>query len=182
MIIRKIAAVGIAASLLLGTSACGFMSPIASIEAYAPSDGAQVDLETVKIRNFIYLTNGNGSEALFGSIVNSGADSTSLKLQYTDEASNEKREVAFNLLPGQKLDLGYNGNSALLIDLAGTAGKIANIFVIENNGTGQELRVPILDGTLAEYKEIFATLPGASSATEPTPAASEPAAEEESNH
>ena len=177
MIIRKIAAVGIAASLLLGTSACGFMSPTASLEVYAPSDG----LENVKVRNFIYLTNGNGSEALFGSIVNSGLESTTFKIQYTEEASSEKREVAFNLLPGQKLDLGYNGNSALVIDLAGTPGKIANIFVIEGNGTGKEIRVPILDGTLAEYKEIFATLPGAATSTEPSAEPTEPAAEE-SNH
>lgn len=182
MIIRKIAAVGIAASLLLGTSACGFMSPTASLEVYAPSDGAQIDLENVKVRNFIYLTNGNGGEALFGSIVNSGLESTTFKIQYTEEASSEKREVAFNLLPGQKLDLGYNGNSALVIDLAGTPGKIANIFVIEGNGTGKEIRVPILDGTLAEYKEIFATLPGAATSTEPSAEPTEPAAEEESNH
>ncbi len=177
MIIRKFAAVGIAASLLLGTSGCGFMSPIASIEVYAPSDGAQINLENVKVRNFIYLTNGNGGEALFGSIVNSGATATTFKIQYTDEASAKKREVAFSLLPGQKLDLGYNGNSALIIDLAGKAGQIANIFVIEANGTGKEIRVPIMDGTLAEYKELVASLPGSSS-IEPSPEATEPAAEE----
>jgi hypothetical protein len=114
--------------------------------------------------------------------VNSGLESTTFKIQYTEEASSEKREVAFNLLPGQKLDLGYNGNSALVIDLAGTPGKIANIFVIEGNGTGKEIRVPILDGTLAEYKEIFATLPGAATSTEPSAEPTEPAAEEESNH
>ena len=61
MAIRKFVAVAIAASVLLGTAGCTFTNPIASRIDYAPADGSQVDLETVKVRNFVYLTNGTVS-------------------------------------------------------------------------------------------------------------------------
>ena len=44
MNIRKIATVAVAASLMLGTTGCTFVSPIASRIEYAPSDGSQVTL------------------------------------------------------------------------------------------------------------------------------------------
>ena len=120
MAISKFAAVAIAASMLVGTTGCTFTSPIASQIDYAPADGSQVDLETVKVRNFVYLTNGTVS-ALAGSIVNPGLETKTLKISYTDAALNEAKDVTFTVNPGQKLDLGYNGGQALAINLGGKA-------------------------------------------------------------
>ena len=89
MAIRKYAAVAIAAALVFGTAGCTFTSPVATRQAYSPSDGGQVNLETVKARNFIYLSNGTQA-ALFGSLVNSGLQDAEVHLQYTDAKLNEK--------------------------------------------------------------------------------------------
>jgi hypothetical protein len=140
LFIRKFAAVGIATALLLGTSACGAVTPIASLETYAPSDGVEATFESIKVRNFIYLSDGQGNGALFGSVVNSGLAAATLKLQYTD---------------GQKRDLGYNGSTPLAIKLAGKPGQTAEVWVAEGSNAGVALNVPILDGTLAEYESLL---------------------------
>jgi hypothetical protein len=156
MAISKFAAVTIAASMLLGTGGCTFMSPVASRIEYAPADGSQVDLETVKIRNFVYVTNGNVS-AISGSIVNPGLEPKTVVIQYTDAAVNESKEVSFSVNPGQRIDLGYNGGQALAINLGGKAGGVVRINVTEGSVT-EEMRVPVLDGTFEFYKPVIDSL------------------------
>jgi len=156
MAISKFAAVTIAASMLLGTSGCTFISPVASRIEYAPADGSQVDLETVKIRNFVYVTNGTVS-AISGSIVNPSLEPKIVRIQYTDAAVNEAKEVTFTVNAGQRIDLGYNGGQALAIDLGGKAGGIVRINVSEGSVT-EEMRVPVLDATFEFYKPIIDSL------------------------
>lgn len=156
MAIRKFAAVAIAASLLIGTTGCTFTSPVASRIDYAPADGSQADLESIKVRNFVYLTNGTQA-ALSGSIVNSGLEAKTLKISYTDAAVSEQKEVTFTVNPGQKLDLGYNGGKALAINLGGKAGDIVTIKLTEG-AVSADLNVPVLDGTFDFYKPILDSL------------------------
>ena len=156
MAISKFAAVTIAASMLLGTSGCTFISPVASRIEYAPADGSQVDLETVKIRNFVYVTNGTVS-AISGSIVNPSLEPKIVRIQYTDAAVNEAKEVTFTVNAGQRIDLGYNGGQALAINLGGKAGGIVRINVSEGSVT-EEMRVPVLDATFEFYKPIIDSL------------------------
>lgn len=179
MNLRKFATVTIAASLMLGTTGCTFMSPIASRIEYAPSDGSQVTLKTVDARNFIYLSDGKGNAGLIGSLVNRSLTSTNVKLQFTDATSGEKKEAFFTLLPSQKLDFGYNGASALDFDLGGKPGEVVTVFVIAGDEAGRAMNVPVLDGTLSEYSEIFKSV--GASMPEPTSAPSEEPVVEE-NH
>jgi hypothetical protein len=160
MNIRKFATVAVAASLLLGTAGCTFMNPIASRIDYAPSDGTQVNFENVDARNFIYLSDGNGHAALFGSLVNRGIEATTVKLQYTDATSSEKKETSYTLLPQQKLDFGYNNTSPLQFNLGGKPGATVTVFVIAGSETGKAMNVPVLDGTLAEYSDLVKQLGG----------------------
>lgn len=156
MAIRKFVAVAIAASVLLGTAGCTFTSPVASKIDYAPADGSQADLETVKVRNFVYLTNGTVS-ALAGSIINPGLEAKTLTIAYTDAALNELKQVSFTVNPGQKLDLGFNGGQALAINLGGKAGDVVTIKVTEGSSS-QDLNVPVLDDTFDFYKPIIDSL------------------------
>lgn len=172
MNIRKFATVAVAASLLLGTAGCTFMNPIASRIDYAPSDGTQASLENVDARNFLYLSDGNGHAALFGSLVNRALESTSVKLQYTDAASGEKKEAFYTLLPQQKLDFGYNGASPLNFNLDGKPGQTVTVFVVAGTETGKAMSVPVLDGTLAEYSELVKQIGGSLPSAEPSATAS----------
>lgn len=151
---RKIAALALAAAVMLGTSGCNFISPVASLEVYSPSDGAQASFEDIKVRNFMYLVNTEGKGALFGSVVNSGLEATSFKLQYTD-AAGAKQDIAYTVAAGEKLDLGYGEGSAVALDIAPIqAGAILPIFAVAANEVGVQLNIPVLDGTLAEYRTL----------------------------
>jgi hypothetical protein len=156
MAVSKFAAVTIAASMLLGTAGCTFLNPVASRIEYAPADGSQVDLETVKIRNFVYVTNGTAS-AISGSIVNPSLEPKIVRIQYTDAAVNEAKEVTFTVNAGQRIDLGYNGGQALAINLGGKAGGVVRINVSEGSVT-EEMRIPVLDGTFEFYKPVIDSL------------------------
>jgi hypothetical protein len=155
--LRKFAIAAIAASVMLGTSACTFMSPVASRIVYAPADGHQVDLQSLKLRNFVYVTNGEKS-ALTGSIVNSGTTSSSLTITYTDAAVAENKTVTITVAAGQKLDLGYNGGSALGINLGGKAGDIVSIQVAEGSGEAVLFNIPVLDERFEYFKPAIDSL------------------------
>ena len=168
MNIRKFATVAVAASLLLGTAGCTFMNPIASRIEYAPSDGTQASLTNVDARNFLVLSDDKGNAALFGSLVNRGLDSTSVKLQYTDATSKETKQAFYTLLPAQKLDFGYNGTSPLNFNLGGKPGEVVSVWVSAGTENGKEMNVPVLDGTLAEYSDLVKQLGGSTPAVEPS--------------
>lgn len=159
MTLRKFAIAAIAASVMLGTSACTFISPVASRMEYTPADGTQVDLENLKLRNIVYVTDGSKS-ALTGSIVNTATTSSSLSIQYTDAAVAETKTVTITLAAGQKLDLGYNGGAALAIALGGNAGDIVTVQVAEGSGQSTELRIPVLDARFEYFKPAIDSLGG----------------------
>lgn len=158
MAIRKFAAVSIATALVFGTAGCTFMSPLASRIEYSPSDGSQVNLDSLRLRNFVYLTNGTVS-ALAGSIINAGDSEQAVTIEYTDAALNEKKSVSISVAAGQKLDLGFNGQPALNIDLGGKAGDIVRITVTDGVASPVELRIPVLDNTFDYYQSTIDSLP-----------------------
>jgi hypothetical protein len=51
-------ALGLSVAVLLGTTGCSLSGDVASMQQYTPSDGSQIDIGNVKLRNFIYLTDG----------------------------------------------------------------------------------------------------------------------------
>lgn len=149
--IRKFAAVAVAAGVMLGTAGCNMISHVATNDVYAPSDGAQVDVSDLRARNFLLLTDGTKS-ILIGSLVNGSANSISASLNYEDGGAKKTTQV--NLNGAQKFDLGYNGTAALPVASDLPAGAIFKIEIAVG-GEKQELRVPVLDGTLPEYKAIL---------------------------
>lgn len=155
MSIRKVATIALAAAITLGTAGCTFVSPIASLDVYAPSEGSQVDLGDVKVRNVSFLTDGDKKNVLVGAFVNSGLETASVTLQYEDAQLAETKTYSFQLKPKESLDLGTQYAAALPMVLAGEPGALTSIFIGVNGETPQELRIPVLDGTLAEYKAIL---------------------------
>lgn len=149
--IRKFAAVALAAGVMLGTAGCNMISHVATNDAYAPSDGAQVDVSTLHARNFLLLTDGTKS-ILIGTLVNGSSNPVSGALTFEDGGAQKTTQV--NLNGSQKFDLGYNGTAALNVASDLPAGAIFKVTV--SAGTEkQELRVPVLDGTLPEYKAVL---------------------------
>jgi hypothetical protein len=155
MNVRKVtSALAISAALLLGTTGCSLNHNVDSMQAYAPSDGSQIDLGNVKLRNFIYLSNGAGGK-LIGSVVNNDAKDITVQFEYTDFDTRTQTDP-ITVSAGETLGLGAGSDTeGLPVTISGLPGQNITIWVSINGATGQELVVPVLDGTLEQYAPYF---------------------------
>jgi hypothetical protein len=158
LFVRRLAATALIVSLALSTSACSLSGNVASLQPYSPSDGQQVNLENVKARNFIYLVSESGRGFLIGSLVNTAGEAKVVKIQYVDPNSQAKTDYFVEVAPGAKLDFGYNGNPAISMPVVEIPGQTALFYFLESDTVNAEMKVPVLDGTLSEYKSLIQLL------------------------
>ena len=158
MFVRRLAATALIATLALSTSACSLSGNVASLQPYSPSDGQQVDLESVKARNFIYLVSQSGKGFLIGSLVNSAGEAKVVKIQYVDPNSQAKTDYFVEVAAGAKLDFGYNGNPAISMPVVEVPGQTALFYFLESDTVNAQMKVPVLDGPLSEYKALLQLL------------------------
>ena len=175
LFVRRLAVSVLIASLALSTSACSFSGDVTSLKPYSPSDGQQVDLENIKARNFMYLVSESGQGFLIGSLVSSASEAKVVKIQYVDPNSQAKTDYFVEIAPGAKLDFGYNGNPAISMPVVEIPGQTALFYFLESETISDGVQVPVLDGTLSEYKALLLLLeqqvaptPESTEETEPT--------------
>jgi hypothetical protein len=158
LLVRRITVILAATAMTLSLSACSLSGNVASLDPYSPSDGQQIDLESVKARNLIYLVSDSGRGFLIGSLVSTGTKDLKVKLQYVDPATDERTDYFFDVPAGSKVDFGYNGNPAVELPIIETPGQTAKFFLIESESISGIIQVPVLDGTLAEYRMLLEQL------------------------
>jgi hypothetical protein len=158
LLVRRIAIALAATAVTLSLSACSLGGNVASLDPYSPSDGQQVDLESVKARNLIYLVGESGRGFLIGSLVSSSTSDIEVKLQYVDPATDERTDYFFYVPAGAKVDFGYNGNPAVELPVVETPGQTAKFYLVESENISGLIQVPVLDGTLAEYQALLEQL------------------------
>ncbi len=156
MNLRKIVStIAISAALLVGTTGCSLNSHVDSMLAYAPSDGSQLNIGNVKLRNFIYLSNGTDGGKLIGSVVNDNAKDITVQFEYTDFDVRTKTDPIV-VSAGETLGLGAGSDTAGLgVSIAGAPGTNVTIWISVDGQTGQQLTVPVLDGKLDQYAPYF---------------------------
>lgn len=163
MLVRKLAAVAVAASVAFGTAGCTFMNPIATQNAYQPGNGVNANLgdarNGVVARNFVYLVNATGTGVLIGTLVNQGSVDSTIALT----PANGKATTVV-VAAGKTLDFGYNGNPGIDLGITANAGSLVDITASASSTVA--MKVPVLDGTFSEYAGL---VPAVSTAT-PTPA------------
>lgn len=153
---RALIASSLALLTVLGTSGCNLTSPVASLEMYAPSDGAQADLGNVKARNLIYFVDDKGNAGFFGAFVNSGSNQEIFNIGFTN-AQGERVFQQYSVAGLDVVNIGYQNQEPLRIDLAAKAGDIVEVLLQSDAGSVR-INVPVLDDTLPEYKELVESL------------------------
>lgn len=156
MNVRKItSAVAISAALMLGATGCSLTNNVASLQQYAPSDGSQIDIGNVKLRNFIYLTDGVNGGKLIGTFVNNEKSEISFQLEYLDGDLRAKTQPIY-IPAGETLAMGSAGDTeGFGVTLNAQPGSNVTMWVSIDGATGVELVVPVLDGTLEQYAPFF---------------------------
>lgn len=152
MLNRKFAAVAVATGILFGTSACNFMSPVATMEIYTPGDGTSTDFGDIAARNIFILVTPSGQAALFGSFINQGTSATTFEYEIAGQTYTQAIEA------GQKIDIGFNGNNALALPgLDQKAGSLADVK-LKHKGLEVFDTIPLLDATFSEYAPLVNSL------------------------
>ena len=158
MFVRSLAATALVVALSLTTSACSISGNVASLQPYSPSDGQQVDLDQIKARNFMYLVAESGNGYLIGSLVSIASEDKVIKIQYLDPNTQAKTDYFIEVPAGQKIDFGYNGNPAISAPVVEGPGQTAQFYFLESETVNASMKVPVLDGTLAEYRSLLELL------------------------
>ena len=156
MNVKKIASLYLMALVTLSLAGCSLSNNVASLEPYAPSDGVQVDAQSLKARNVLLIQGVSGKAVLIGSFVNSSTQDLMASVQTKDSAGQDVR-VEFAVKAGTKFDLGYNGTEPITFKLDGVPGQLHEVAV-SGGGDPYVLEVPVMDGSLAEYRDYAEAL------------------------
>jgi hypothetical protein len=161
--VKKIASLSFVALATVSLAGCSLSNNVASLEPYAPSDGVQVDAQSLKARNVLLIQGKSGNAVLIGSFVNSSQEDLMASVQ-TKDASGQDIRVEFAVKAGTKFDLGYNGTEPIAFKLSipeknkdAVSGWVHQVAV-SGGGDPYVLNVPVMDGSLEEYREYAEAL------------------------
>lgn len=141
-------ALALAAAVALGTTGCGLMVPQATTFEYAPSDGIDVDLAGVDVRNLLLVAGDSSANVVFTG-VNNGDDSVRVSIKFVEDGS-QLAQKNFNVDQGSTP---FGVESPEIVELDLLPGSMITAF-LEAGGTEVERQVPVVDGSLAEYEAL----------------------------
>lgn len=133
-------------------SGCSFSREVTSLLPYSPSDGNQTDIELVKARNFMLISADGVSGVIIGSLVNDGPNDAIAEVQFV-QPNGERVVRSLAIGSGSKADIGYNGSDPMQVELDATPGSLVTVF-FNVDGVAGSLQIPVLDGSLAEYRSF----------------------------
>lgn len=155
MKIRIASSIALAAGLLLGASGCALMAPQATLEKYAPSDGIDVNVGDVELRNVLLIEDESGENfnVVFSSVNNSGAP---VDLTINFEGENSQHASAEFTIPEGIAEFGNpeGDETPVLVSVKGLAPGATAPANFQVAGASEVAhQVPVLDGELAEYRD-----------------------------
>jgi hypothetical protein len=155
---RRIAVAAVlAVGLVLGTTGCTFFAPQATLIKYDPSDGVGLNLGKLQVRNAFVISPKGTDANLIGVFINSGSSDIEVELQYTTHTGGAAKSVTVDqeLNAGQVISFGNPGVKQIVFRGADVkAGSLLKIFVQYGSVSGQNLELPVLDGSQAAYQHL----------------------------
>ncbi len=155
---RRIAAASVlAVGLALGTAGWTLFAPQATLIKYNPSDGVQLDVGKVQLRNAFVIAP-NGTDANFvGVVINTGNNPVKVEFQFTSHTTGSAvvTEDYVTLTPGEVKSYGNPGVKQMVFRGADVpAGALLKVFVQYGSVQGKDVLLPVLTGTQVYYKGL----------------------------
>lgn len=152
---RRIASsIALAAALAFGATGCSLVAAQGTTEPYAPSDGIDVNIDSIAVRNMLLIADETGENfnVVFTG-VNNTADDAIVRITFVHDSSEASAD--FDLAPGLTPFGNPEGDIApQLVTLEGLeAGQTVEAYFEVAGGGETKYKVPVLDGTLAEYRQ-----------------------------
>jgi hypothetical protein len=153
---RIAVSVVLAAGVLLGTSGCTFFTTQSTLQRYDPSDGVGTQVGTVKVRNALLLSADGETASFLVNFINDGQDAVDLRVQYASPSG--KVTSTFHLEAGEVKTFGSKTTTQLVFKNIGKeAGTLLPVYFQYGSVSGQQLLVPILDGSQSDYSGLLPT-------------------------
>lgn len=153
---RATASALIAGALLVGTAGCSFITPIATLNTYDPSDGISTSVGELKVRNVLAISNDdNSAVSLMITIINKSSTSGSLNLQY-ENADGERVDISKPLSGNDVKSYGteVDGDTIVISDAGVSAGQLMPLYLQYGDESGTELLVPVISGDNPIYSDL----------------------------
>lgn len=152
---RLVSAVVLASVVALSTAGCGFITPQATNYEYAPSDGVNVTAGAVEVRNALFITNDSATTFNLSMTAVTAAESAkSLKITVVVDGERTSKEISVE--PGlTKFGNAEDGQEQIVFNgLELKAGQTALAYFEAAGSEPVKQYVPILDGSMKEYKPL----------------------------
>lgn len=165
-----IAAIGIGAMAFTGCSAINEQS---TTRVYSASDGVRLDLGQLELRNVLIVSEAADAPGrVAGTFYNQSDSDITLTIS---GAAGSQTEIVVK--PGTPTVLGTTGDEHILNTVASAPGALESVELRLSGASSEtaSLNVPVMDGTLQEYKNLIPTI---APSPEPTVAATDAATAE----
>ncbi|WP_308796988.1 DNA modification methylase [Agromyces silvae] len=147
---RLAASAALALGIVVGASGCSMITYQATTEVYDPSDGVAANVGDLSLRNILVIMEEGADE---GNLIFTVANSAEAAELTAEPASGDS--VVLEVGSREQIVLGTGDEDALLLEGIDTMpGAMLDIYFHADGAEGVEIRVPVLDGRLPEYRKL----------------------------
>lgn len=139
--------------LAVSLAGCTFVAPQTNQKAYDPSDGVSGGVGDIELRNVLMVTADGTDANLVVSTINSGDRSVRLVVSW-ENANGTRVDRNIYLKAGGSRTYGSASHPFVLGDIGADPGSLFEVYFQYGNQPGEQLAVPVLDGTLPEYSDL----------------------------
>ncbi|MFW0155889.1 hypothetical protein ACN08X_07610 [Rothia sp. P6271] len=163
--LKRAAACTTIALAALTTTGCGYIYTQPTTFQYSPSDGVSANVGDIAVRNIMVIAESADADGrVLGTILNNGKEDATVTINFPAGAEN------ITVPAGKEIRL-EDESHKLIIDPAGANPGLMLLDVkVSSNGHSEPVNIPVLDGTLPEYKPFVPN--AAMSSASATPAES----------
>ena len=151
MRVRAVAAIALSGALALGLGGCTYFMEPATMDQYAPSDGAYVSAGELSIHNFLVIS----EDGELGNLVGGAANNTGADIPFTLQWNVGGTWHSIDLVAkaNSLTQFGVEGGEIVHLSPAAKPGVVLEAAVVVGGET-TSLHIPVLDTVLGEYADL----------------------------
>ena len=152
---RAATTVVLAALVVIGTSACTYLTPQSTVEAMDASDGINESIGSLDVRNAMLLSDDGETASFLVNFINGSDTGITVKVQYQ---ASDKTKVSRDVFVNPQSVKSFGGPDApqiLFEDIDTPAGALLPVYIQYGDESGKQLQVPVLNGALTSYSDLL---------------------------
>nr|WP_307037939.1 hypothetical protein [Arthrobacter sp. B3I4] len=139
---------------LLSVTGCGYTMPAQTSVQYSASDGTRTDLGPLQLRNMLIISDGEDKPGrVIGAVYNTSSKDVKLTI---NGAGGSQTQVPVK--KNSYVLLNDSTDAAVLSSTGGKPGSLVEVTIREDGSNLESnFKIPVLDGTIQDYKKYLPT-------------------------